>query len=139
MIDGTDSVNCWNTLTVPDGYYWVKVTASDEFGNSRTDSMRVRVKNLVGVAENENLTGNNILRIAPNPVRTTARISKGQSAKGIALHIYDISGSLIRSFTLGPMPSALNWDLTDQNGRPVPCGAYFLESGDVRIKFTVAK
>jgi hypothetical protein len=143
LIEGTDSVNCWNTTTVPDGYYWVKVTASDEFGNSRIDSMRVRVKNLVGIEENENLTGTTPLRITPNPVRDriefTFNPGKEHRAKSIELKIYDVTGSLIRSFTLGPMPSALSWGLTDQAGRPVPCGAYFLEAADVRIKFTVIR
>jgi flagellar hook assembly protein FlgD len=97
---------------------------------------------LIAVDENKT-TNRGFVRLTPNPVRTNARISKGQSAKGIELHIYDVSGSLIRSFTLGPMPSALSWDCTDQTGRLVPAGEYFLETLDrgepIRIKFTVAR
>jgi len=146
MIDGTDSVNCWNTTSVPDGYYWVKVTASDEFGNSRTDSMRVRVRNLVGIEENDARAGNRPLRVTPNPVRQTAYINIGQNFRGGALKIYDASGRLIRSFLLPTTYYLLHtvvWDGTDQTGSLVPSGAYFLETvnqGDpVRIKFTVVR
>jgi hypothetical protein len=52
----------------------------------------------------------------------------------IELRIYDISGRLIRSFALNPMPSALSWDRTDLQGRAVPAGVYFvsLTSGETR-------
>lgn len=142
MIDGTDSVNCWNTLTVPDGYYWVKVTASDEFGNARIDSMRVRVRNLVGIEENET-AGLGRVRLSPNPVRHAALISVGFRAKGLGLSIYDAAGRLVNYFALRDTPCTIRWDGTDQNGRLVPSGAYFLETGGeaepVRIKFTVAR
>lgn len=48
------------------------------------------------------------------------------SAKSIELQIFDISGRVVRSFTLGSMPHALIWDLTDQSGRFVPSGVYFI-------------
>lgn len=64
--------------------------------------------------------------IYPNPARRRLQISIGHSAKSIGLKIYDISGRLIRSFTLGPIPSALCWDCTDHAGRRVPAGVYFV-------------
>jgi hypothetical protein len=45
IIESSDSLECWRTTQVPDGPYWVKVTAADEYGNTRADSMLVRVKN----------------------------------------------------------------------------------------------
>jgi hypothetical protein len=45
LFEATDSLAGWNTTTVPDGPYWVKVIASDEYGNTCADSMLVRVKN----------------------------------------------------------------------------------------------
>jgi len=45
LIEATDSLPGWNTTQVADGYYWVKVFASDEHGNTAVDSMRVRVQN----------------------------------------------------------------------------------------------
>lgn len=65
-----------------------------------------------------------VISISPNPFRTSTYISIGQSAKSKELKIYDIQGRVVGSFTLGPMPSALCWDGTDQSGRAVPPGVY---------------
>lgn len=47
----SDSTGNWNTTAWPDGDYWVKVIAWDEYGNEATDSMKVTVRNHdVGVA-----------------------------------------------------------------------------------------
>jgi len=83
------------------------------------------------------------LRAAPNPFRDRLTIAysigKEQSAtefggaKIIALKIYDISGRLVKSFTLCPIPYApcLVWSGDDDLGRRVAAGIYFikLESG----------
>uniref|UniRef100_A0A7C3YUU5 T9SS type A sorting domain-containing protein n=1 Tax=candidate division WOR-3 bacterium TaxID=2052148 RepID=A0A7C3YUU5_UNCW3 len=45
LIEGSDSLECWRTSLIPDGPYWIKVMAEDEFGNRVQDSMLVRVKN----------------------------------------------------------------------------------------------
>jgi hypothetical protein len=63
---------------------------------------------------------------APNPFRDRILFSKGQSAKSIEFKIYDISGRMVQSFALSPMPSALCWSGTDQRGRKVPAGIYFI-------------
>lgn len=68
------------------------------------------------------------LSVQPNPCRTTAQISIGHRAKSIELQIYDVSGRLVRSFTLGPMLSALCWNGTDGNGCSVPGGVYFVRA-----------
>lgn len=62
----------------------------------------------------------------PNPfqIRTSIRIE--HSAECRELKIYDPAGRLIRSFTLSSMPCALSWNGTDQTGRPVPSGVYFV-------------
>jgi hypothetical protein len=79
-----------------------------------------------GVKEINNTPGGKIgLTVHPNPSRNRVVFSKGQSAKGIELKIYDITGRLINSFTLGPMPSALCWSVIDQGGRVVTPGVYF--------------
>jgi hypothetical protein len=95
-----------------------------------------------------------LLRAAPNPFRNRLYITfgMGQSAplggsgtsqqdfqtKGIALKIYDISGRLVKSFTLssatnldGPDAQSLLWSGDDDQGRRVAAGIYFikLESG----------
>jgi hypothetical protein len=45
LIEPSDSLAGWNTTLVADGDYWVKVVARDEYGNSATDSMMVKVRN----------------------------------------------------------------------------------------------
>jgi hypothetical protein len=89
----------------------------------------------IGIAEETGCpTTASYLRVMPNPFRgqTTIHYSIGHSAEGIGLQIYDVSGRLIRLFTLSPMLSALCWDGTDQTGRALPPGVYFftLKSGD---------
>lgn len=74
------------------------------------------------------------LEIYPNPSRNwiafTINPGKGQNAKSIELKIYDISGRMVKTFSipssLNPTPSALIWNCTDQHGRSVPAGVYFV-------------
>jgi hypothetical protein len=56
-------------------------------------------------------------------------IGKEQSAKGIALKIYDITGRLVKSFALSPMPLAqsVTWHGDDDAGRTVAAGVYFVK------------
>jgi len=78
--------------------------------------------------------GNGIVTICPNPARRRVEFKFnpgiGQTAKSIALKIYDISGRLVKYFyyALSPNPSALAWDGTDQAGQVVPAGVYFCET-----------
>jgi hypothetical protein len=73
-----------------------------------------------------------MISAAPNPFRdqTNISFSIGHSVKSIAIKIYDASGRLVKSFSppsaLSPLPSALSWDGTDQTGRRVPSGVYFI-------------
>ncbi len=71
------------------------------------------------------------ISVQPNPFITQVNICLGQRANSRGLQIYDATGRLVRSFTLDPMPSALCWNGTDQEGRSVPKGVYFvrLEAG----------
>ena len=80
--------------------------------------------------------GLDFLTARPNPFRTRIEFQlnpgKAQSttrlggAERIELTIYDVSGRLIRSFAICPMLSALCWDGTDQSGRKVAAGIYFV-------------
>ena len=90
------------------------------------------------------------LKAAPNPFRGHTIISfsithsapfRGSGAsfqdfqtKSCELKIYDVSGRLVNSFALRDTPSAIRWSGTDQNGRAVPAGIYFirLQVGDIR-------
>lgn len=43
-----DAAYAWNTTQVSDGFYWIKVIVSDEYGHTTRDSMRVKVVNNPG-------------------------------------------------------------------------------------------
>jgi len=101
-------------------------------------------------AENPKSEGQNPrLTIYPNPFSTSTTInfihpSIAQGAKGItphsspsALQIYDISGRLIHTFpsSLIALHSSVVWDGTDDLGRSVSAGVYFIQfkAGDYKI------
>ncbi len=45
VVESSDWAFGWNTEEFPNAFYWVKVTASDRYGNSTSDSMQVEVEN----------------------------------------------------------------------------------------------
>jgi hypothetical protein len=49
LVEGTDWFLGWDTEEYPNATYWVKVTTSDRFGNSDSDSMQVEVENYFDV------------------------------------------------------------------------------------------
>jgi hypothetical protein len=80
-----------------------------------------------------------MIRIKPGKVHSAPLRGSGASfqdfpTERIELTIYDVSGRLIRSFALCSVPYALCWNCTDQTGRTIPAGVYFvrLESGSQR-------
>jgi hypothetical protein len=68
--------------------------------------------------------GVSTFRISPNPVRETARI---ESQAGERVAVYDTRGRLVRT-VLGPhsAPVHATWNGTDENGRPLASGVYFI-------------
>ena len=72
------------------------------------------------------------LAVYPNPCKgiTNIRYSIGQRAKRAALKIYDVTGRLVRDFSLPTayslLPTTVTWDGTDDRGRKVPEGIYFI-------------
>jgi bacillopeptidase F len=79
------------------------------------------------------------MKVYPTVLRGRVNIaySIGQRAESIELKIFNITGRLVKSFTLGPMPLALCivWNGDDEVGRPVASGVYFIKliSGDRTI------
>ncbi|MEO0225887.1 MAG: T9SS type A sorting domain-containing protein, partial [candidate division WOR-3 bacterium] len=73
------------------------------------------------------------LSVYPNPFRfkTEIKFSVGSRTKDRVLNIYDATGRLARSFCFissGHCPAtSLNWDGTDEKGRQLPGGVYFVE------------
>ncbi|TES92215.1 MAG: T9SS type A sorting domain-containing protein [Candidatus Cloacimonadota bacterium] len=81
------------------------------------------------------------LKVSPNPfaISTTISFTRiGQSAEGIELKIYDMSGRLVKNLSLGTRHLALGtdvtWDGRDGNGNLLPSGIYLctLELGGIR-------
>jgi len=82
------------------------------------------------------------LHVAPNPFVKLMNISlsKGHSAEGMELQIYDAGGRLVKSITqLHNYP--ITWSGDDQQGLPVPAGVYFvtLRNGEQNITQKVIK
>jgi serine protease AprX len=85
----------------------------------------------VGVAEQEyNHIVYTTISCSPNPFRyhTDISFSIGQSVKSIELKIYNATGRLVKDLTNYQLPfNRVVWDATDDAGRPVPSGVYFLK------------
>jgi hypothetical protein len=74
------------------------------------------------------------LAVSPNPFRGSVHISLGRSLRralsSSPVRIIDAQGRLVRSLpipsSLVPRPSSLSWDGTDDTGRRLPAGVYYL-------------
>ncbi len=87
-----------------------------------------------------------VLACLPNPARNTIEIrytirDAGCMPTEMSIGIYDISGRLVKSFDLASSiqypASAVRWDGTDQMGRAVPQGVYFVSLQTPDIMKTV--
>ena len=73
---------------------------------------------------------NRYLKVSPNPCKdkVSIRYCSGQSAEDIELKIYDVSGKLVKSFSLPTaysiLPTVVPWDTRDNYGRLLPSGIY---------------
>jgi len=94
----------------------------------------------VGVREHQHDAAKHaVIHIYPNPFRisTTITISMTQRAEGSELCIYDATGRPVRSFSFSTayslLPTPIVWNGTDDSGRNLPCGVYFvrLQAGTV--------
>jgi len=91
-------------------------------------------------ADDQYHSGENRLSIFPNPARGQTEIRyqiKGNrygitdnSSQKMKIRIYDISGRLVKSFSLSDIghPSSVIWRGEDDAGRTVPAGVYFIKS-----------
>ncbi len=85
---------------------------------------------------------NSVIRISPNPFRNKVNIefSIPRSMKSLKAEVYDLSGRLVKDFSLGTSQSStfaeVLWDGKDMMGRDLPSGIYFLnvKSGNQLIK-----
>jgi hypothetical protein len=80
------------------------------------------------------------LVVSPNPFRGSVRISLdrslGRSPSYSSVRIFDASGRLVRSLpvpsSLVPRRLSLSWDGTDDTGRRLPAGVYYVSSRATR-------
>lgn len=73
------------------------------------------------------------IRVVPNPIRSTAELSLTLVGARERLRILDVQGRSVRTFSLEGKPGSaitLAWDRTDQDGRLLPAGTYFMEVED---------
>lgn len=104
---------------------------------------------ITGIAEEAMRTGYvlPLLRVYPNPFSKLTNVSsgKGFSAQGVALKIYDATGRLVRDFSLPTayslVPTTVEWDGSDNAGRKLPAGVYFIEltAGDRAVTEKIVK
>ncbi len=95
-ISGVDSLQFFNTLSLPDNSYIFRVIASDPSGNTTTDSMIVKIKNSnLGV---NNLSENSQIHIFPNPVSEQLNIDFYDFHENTSIRIFNAQGKEMESF-----------------------------------------
>ncbi len=109
-------------------YYW---WGSDGLTNGKVPARRITI-GIEEITKSEPEIKNSILTVCPNPFTGKTKIllpSTDLPGRDASLKIYDITGSLIKSFNLANYHSLLaisiSWDGTDDTGRTIPQGIYF--------------
>ena len=136
-----------DTLVLLDSTYYYGVKAYDPSNQESGMSKIIMVTYQVSIDESKTGELQSIilnLEIYPNPFRSKTDIryqisNKGYIAKSTGIKIYDVTGRLVRSFSLSApyssLPAVITWSGNDDLGRALPGGVYFiqLESGSNRI------
>ena len=119
-----------NYVVKPDGKVYNRMEGFSE------TTIKSWIDACVGVEENDASLKTQVLQLAfsPNPFKVATMISvQGIKTKG-TLEIQDLSGRLVKSFSLNSN-STVKWDRKDNNGREVSVGMYFckLTAGNVSL------
>lgn len=109
------------------------------FGSGLYDVYLIKTEPDLGIEEQEPPPKVSCyLRISPNPFTDKVEIELGCTMydvrcriKNISLKVYDVSGRLVKSFPLTTnhlsLGTAVSWDGTDDRGKMVSGGVYFLK------------
>jgi carboxypeptidase T len=121
------------------GTYWYKVRGSNAaYSWGSYSILEDIVVNLVDVAEEKEDKKPFSFSVCPNPFNTSTTISiprlSEHQKSGLAeteLNIYDLSGRLVKSFSLFSSHSSLvgnvSWDGKDNKGCRLPAGVYYVK------------
>ena len=112
----------------------IKILAYDpsfNVGEDQSDSL-FRISSGVGIEENISMLKSFVLfQTTPNPFRDKIEItfSLGQNAEGIELKIFDVTGRLVKDFSLPTayclLPTVVCWDGRDNSSKQLPSGIYY--------------
>jgi hypothetical protein len=122
IIESTDANGTWATDMVGDTTYWACVRASDVYGNTTVDSMLVRTRNGVAVAEPPFAVLSRPLRVAQT-IGRGGLISFGLAGSGTArLKVFDQAGRVVANLADGKLgPGEHRFALA-----PPAAGVYFI-------------
>ncbi len=124
-----DLLQSWDTSTLSDGQYLIRVVARDVAGNATSDSMIVRTANGNPSSIEPGPMDAILLQSRPNPAVGLAAISFSLSRPGrVSLGIYDLAGRRVRSLLDTDLPLGRHeviWDGRGDPGDRIPGGIYF--------------
>jgi len=115
------------------GNYYIIMDVKDSCDNTGRDSSKVLVKSSTGVFDDPKETSFDLslAQNYPNPFNLRTEISLDLPKDGeVSLKIYNLVGQIVRTLVNQKMNQGhyiFFWDGTDQNGREVASGIYFVQ------------
>ncbi|MCK4302880.1 MAG: peptidoglycan DD-metalloendopeptidase family protein [Candidatus Eisenbacteria sp.] len=129
IYEESDLWEAWDTTSLPDGDYIIRVTAKDVVGNSTTDSMMVTTanENLAWVPSDDCQPV--LHQSLPNPGRDQVSIAfRLPASDWVALSIHGPSGRLVKRLVQANLPQGLHrftWEGEDSRGARSASGIYY--------------